>query len=101
MNSTNESKAKYPRYLSSRCSEDEYQRVSHAAQAAGLSNCAYVRLRATGAHVAAKTDAQTVKELRRVGGLLKKLWTASEAGTATANEITATLNELRVVMGRI
>ena len=98
---TRESRVKYPRCLSSRCTEEDYARVEHAAAVAGMSVCAYVRKRTTGEHVTAKINVQTLGELRRVGGLLKKLWVSSESDSATAGEVSTTLNELRSVLAEL
>ena len=96
----------YPRSLSSCCSEDEYARVQHAAETAGLSVCAYVRARAVGAHVAAKqpkTDRDTIAELQKLGGSLKRFWSVADAAgnAALSAEASAALSELREAVKRI
>jgi hypothetical protein len=90
-----QSKAKYPKTLFSRCSEEDFQRVEHAAAVAGLSLCAYVRARATGAHITAKTDTQTFNEIRRIGRMLKRMWSEGHDTTAALNELRQTMDELR------
>jgi predicted HicB family RNase H-like nuclease len=82
-NAQKESKKKYPSVLVFKVSEDQRKQIQADAQAYGKSLCAYVRDRMTGKRVYAKTDAQMLSELRRIGaGLIHYKISAPEASVA-------------------
>jgi hypothetical protein len=64
----------------------EKSRLRAIAAAAGITVAELVRQRALGRPVVSRTDATTIRELRRLGGLLKKVHTDSRGayGQATA-----------------
>jgi hypothetical protein len=59
--------------LNIRLAPGEKQQLRGVARDAGLSVSDLVRLRAIGRPVVCRTDATTIRELRRLGGLLKKV----------------------------
>ena len=61
------------RRLDVRVSPAEKNEIRSIAEAAGLSVAELVRRRVLGRPVVARTDATTIRELRRLGGLLKKV----------------------------
>ena len=67
--------------------------LKEAADLAGLSVSEYVRRRALGRAVLAQADAVTIKELRRLGGLVKHLH--NEAGGVYSRETAGALVALR------
>ena len=54
-----------------RVSEDDRKFLTEQASLAGLSVSEYIRRRALGHPILARTDAAVIRELRRQGGLLK------------------------------
>ena len=70
--SENSSRSAARRWVTVRVTENEWQRWTHAAAMAGMSTSAYVRRKLDGGRpLIAQTDAATIRELRRIGGLLK------------------------------
>ena len=60
------------RWVTVRATEEEWQRWTATADMAGLSTSEYVRRKLDGGRpLIAQTDATTIRELRRIGGLLK------------------------------
>ncbi len=73
------------RWLTVRVTENEWQRWTHAAALAGMSTSAYVRRKLDGGRpLIAQTDAATIRELRRIGGLLKHNFTVLRESGAPA-----------------
>ena len=70
-----------------------------AASDAGLPVSELVRLRALGRPVVSRTDATTIRELRRLGGLLKVVHL--ESGGAYSEQTGAALGELRAAIARV
>ena len=58
-----------------------------------------VRLRALGRPVVSRTDATTIRELRRLGGLLKMIHV--ESGGAYRQQTAELLGMLRAAVGRL
>ena len=55
-----------------RISAEENERLARQADAAGISVSEYIRRRCFGGRpITSRTDSQTIRELRRLGGLLK------------------------------
>jgi len=69
------------------------------ADAAGMPVAELVRLRALGRPVVSRTDATTIRELRRLGGLLKKVH--SDSGGAYSGDTAAALQTLHVAIRRL
>jgi hypothetical protein len=82
-----------------RLSEEESQQLRALASAAGLSASDFMRARALGRPVVSRTDATTVRELRRLGGLLKHIHL--ESGGAYSAATGAALGELRAAITRV
>jgi hypothetical protein len=74
-----------------RVAPGEKHHIRSLARDAGLSVSDLVRLRALGRPVVCRTDATTIRELRRLGGLLKKVHVDSGGAysAATANALAA------------
>ena len=71
----------------------EKARLKDDADLAGLSVSEFVRRRAFGRPIIAQADAVTIKELRRLGGLVKHLH--NESGGTYSRETAAALVALR------
>lgn len=87
------------RRVTIRLTADEEQQLRDAADCAGLSISEYLRRRVHGHRVASQTDATVIRELRRIGGLLKLVHT--ESGGAYSQQTAAMLSELRDCIERI
>ena len=60
-----------------RVTVEERRKLQEEAEASGLSVSEYVRRRALGRRVDSVTDVKMISELRRQGGLLKKIYSES------------------------
>lgn len=60
-----------------RVTKEEREKIQEQAEASGLSVSEYVRRRALGRRVDSVTDVRMLSELRRQGGLLKKIFIES------------------------
>jgi hypothetical protein len=77
----------------------EKAQLRQIAADAGVPVAELVRLRTLGRPVVSRTDATTIRELRRLGGLLKKIHT--DSGGAYSHDTAAALSELRVAIARL
>ena len=87
-----------------RLTGEEDARLSGQAAIAGISVSEYMRrLFFGGRPLVAKTDGQTIRELRRLGGLLKYYFEAvrEKGGRNELAELSATLNAIRAVIERL
>ena len=87
-----------------RLTGEEDARLSGQAAIAGISVSDYMRrLFFGGRPLVAKTDGQTIRELRRLGGLLKYNFEAvrEKGGRNELAELSATLNAIRAVIERL
>ena len=87
-----------------RLTGEEDARLSGQAAIAGISVSEYMRrLFFGGRPLVAKTDGQTIRELRRLGGLLKYNFEAvrEKGGRNALAELSATLNAIRAVIERL
>ena len=77
--------------LDVRVSPAEKERLHIIAAGAGVRVAELVRLRSLGQAVVPRTDATTIRELRRLGGLLKRVHVDSRGAysVATANALAA------------
>jgi hypothetical protein len=85
--------------LDVRVSPDEKQQLRALAARAGMPVAELVRLRALGRPVVPRTDETTIRELRRLGGLLKKVHldsrgAYSEATAAALADVRAAVQAL-------
>jgi hypothetical protein len=85
--------------LDVRVALDEKQQLRAFAAQAGMSVAELVRLRALGRPVIPRTDETTIRELRRLGGLLKKVHV--DSGGAYSRATAAALAELRAAIGAL
>jgi hypothetical protein len=85
--------------LDVRVSPAERAQLREIAQDGGLAVSELVRLRALGRPVLSRTDATTIRELRRLGGLLKKVHV--DSGGAYRRETAAALEALRLAIVRL
>lgn len=87
-----------------RLTGEEDARLSGQAAIAGISVSEYMRrLFFGGRPLVAKTNGQTIRELRRLGGLLKYNFEAvrEKGGRNELAELSATLNAIRAVIERL
>jgi hypothetical protein len=85
--------------LDVRVAPDEKEQLRAIADAAGIVVAELVRRRALGRPVVSRTDETTIRELRRLGGLLKMVHV--ESGGAYSRETAATLNALHAAIRRL
>jgi hypothetical protein len=85
--------------LDVRVAPAEKAQLRAIAEAAGVRVAELVRLRALGRPVVPRTDATTIRELRRLGGLLKRVHMESRG--AYSRETAAALQTLHVAIGRL
>ena len=82
-----------------RVTRAEKDSLCDAASVAGLSLSSYCRRRFLGHTVIAHTDRMMIRELRRIGGLLKKMHT--ESGGAYRRKTAGALSDLRKAIERL
>ena len=85
--------------LNIRLAPGEKQQLRGTARDGGLSVSDLVRLRALGRSVVSRTDATTIRELRRLGGLLKKVHV--DSGGAYSQQTAAALRTLHAAIVRL
>ena len=88
-----------PSASTSRVAPAEKAQLRAIADAAGLPVAELVRLRALGRPVVSRTDATTIRELRRLGGLLKKVHV--DSGGAYSEQTAAALATLHAAIARL
>jgi hypothetical protein len=82
-----------------RVAPGEKDQLRGIARVAGLGVSDLVRLRALGRPVVCRTDATTIRELRRLGGLLKKVHV--DSGGAYSQQTAAALRTLHATIARL
>ena len=82
-----------------RVAPGEKQQLRAIAKGAGIAVSELVRLRALGRPVICRTDATTIRELRRLGGLLKKVHVDSNG--AYSQQTAAALAALQAAIARL
>ncbi|MGR7464159.1 plasmid mobilization protein MobA [Klebsiella aerogenes] len=89
--------------LGIRCYPDEKEQIRDSARAAGLSTGEYLRRCALGRRIVARTDTELKKELLRLGGLQKHLYTQMREGmTPELSQLFAeTLVAIRVAIAAL
>jgi hypothetical protein len=85
--------------LDVRVSPAEKEQLREIAAAAGVPVAQLVRRRALGRPVVARTDATAIRELRRLGGLVKKIHL--DSGGAYSRDTAALLDVLRSAITRL
>jgi len=85
--------------LDVRVAPAEKEQVRRIAAGAGISVAELIRTRALDRPVVARTDATTIRELRRLGGLLKKVHL--DSGGAYSKETASALAALRAAIDRL
>ena len=85
--------------LDVRVAPAEKEQLGVIARDAGLAVAELVRLRALGRPVVSRTDATTIRELRRLGGLLKLVHL--ESGGAYRQQTAELLTMLRAAVGKL
>jgi hypothetical protein len=85
--------------LDVRVAPEEKEQLRRIAAGAGMSVAELVRGRALGRPVISRTDATTIRELRRLGGLLKKVHL--DGGGAYSRETASALTALRAAIVRL
>ena len=89
---------RYPKRRTLRLSEAEDINLTRAASVAGLSVSAFLRRKCFGGRpIIARTDAEAIRELRRLGGLLKHYFTAVREVTSSVvvEELCSTLKAVQ------
>jgi hypothetical protein len=82
--------------LDVRVAPGEKEHLRQIAAGAGISVAELIRARALDRPVVSRTDATTIRELRRLGGLLKKVHL--DSGGAYSKETAAALTALRAAI---
>lgn len=82
-----------------RCTQHEKAHLKRSAEEAGMSLSEYVRRRALGRVVIASADAAVLRELRRLGGLLKHVHISS--GGAYSHYTAEALTALRLYIEQL
>lgn len=85
--------------VSLRLTAAEKLQLQEDAQLAGLSVSALIRRQYFGRKIVARTDVTMIRELRRIGGLLKHIW--SESQGAYSQETKAALDEVKNFIKRL
>jgi hypothetical protein len=85
--------------LDVRVAPGEKEQLRGIARAAGIGVSDLVRLRALGRPVVCRTDATTIRELRRLGGLLKKVHV--DSGGAYSQQTAEALRTLHAAIARL
>lgn len=85
--------------LDVRVAPTEKARLRDLADAAGVPVAELVRTRALGRPVVSRTDDQAIRELKRLGGLLKKVHL--DSGGAYRSETAAALADLHAAIARL
>ena len=85
-----------------RLTQAEKNQLIEEADLAGLTTAELIRRRYFGKPIIAATDAATIRELRRTGGLLKHIFSQSDKyDRLVGTEILTTLNEVKECIQRI
>jgi hypothetical protein len=85
--------------LDVRVAPGEKEQLRRVAADAGISVAELIRARALDRPVVSRTDATTIRELRRLGGLLKKVHL--DSGGAYSTETASALTTLRIAIARL
>ena len=104
MKTKGKDRAKFQRRRTFRLTAEEDARIEKQAAVAGISVSEYMRrLFFGGRPIVAKIDEQTIRELRRLGGLLKHGFEAVRAagGTSTLAEMDALLRRIGNAVDRL
>ena len=83
--------------VSIRFADKELNDIAEQAQIAGISRSAFVRKRALGHKIIASSDLNILKELRRIGGLIKHLYSQGNKSADMAaawNMLQSTFNTI-------
>jgi hypothetical protein len=85
-----------------RLTQTEKNILIEEADLAGLTTAELIRRRYFGKPIVAATDAATIRELRRIGGLLKHIFNQSDRyERVVGTQLLTTLNELKECIKRI
>lgn len=87
------------RRVTIRLSQSEKDSLAEDANLAGLTISELIRRRYFGKPIITATDRATIRELRRIGGLLKHIF--SQTDNTLDKELLTTLNELKDCIKRI
>jgi Ribbon-helix-helix protein, copG family len=81
------------RRITLRLSDSEDDKLNEDAHLAHLTKSELIRRRYFGRPIMAATDANTIRELRRIGGLLKHIY--GQTGSTYSSETAAALNAVK------
>ena len=104
MKENSDSRARFACRRTLRISAEENERLARQADAAGISVSEYIRRLCFGGRpITSRTDSQTIRELRRLGGLLKHNFenVREAGGRQTLQKMEATLEAIRQAIERL
>ena len=104
MKENSDSRARFACRRTLRISTEENERLTRQADAAGISVSEYIRrLCFGGRSITSRTDSQTIRELPRLGGLLKHNFedVLEAGGRQTLQKMEATLEAIRQAIERL
>ena len=104
MGKKDEDRVKFQRRRTLRLSGEEDARLTREAEAAGISVSEYMRRRFFGGRpIIARTDEQAIRDLRRLGGLLKHSFTAvrENGGASIVREMESLLRRIGEAIDRL
>jgi len=104
MNNKSDSRARFACRRTLRLSAEENERLARQADAAGISVSEYIRRLCVGGRpVTSRTDSQTIRELRRLGGLIKHNFESvrETGGQQVLTKMEAALEAVRQAIERL
>ena len=104
MGKKDEDRVKFQRRRTLRLSGEEDARLTREAEAAGISVSEYMRRRFFGGRpIIARTDDQAIRDLRRLGGLLKHSFAAvrEHGGASVVREMESLLRRIGEAIDRL
>ena len=104
MKENSDSRARFACRRTLRVSAEENERLTRQADAAGISVSEYIRRLCFGGRpITSRTDCQTIRDLRRLGGLLKHNFedVRESGGRQTLQKMEATLEAIRQAIERL
>ena len=104
MKENSDSRARFACRRTLRISTEENERLARLADTTGISVSEYIRRLCFGGRpITSRTDSQTIRELRRLGGLLKHNFedVREAGGRQTLQKMEATLEAIRQAIERL
>ena len=104
MKENSDSRTRFACRRTLRISTEKNERLARLADTAGISVSEYIRRLCFGGRpITSRTDSQTIRELRRLGGLLKRNFenVREAGGRQTLQKMEATLEAIRQAIERL